>query len=121
MSDAPEDDLDAEALQDRLTAIEEAMGALATISEDVTRLRQTGLDDEDVVALLFGRNRELTKGSIRAVLDGVDDVGDRAGAGPADREELLVRLVSDLTDATMSETRTVLDELDRLGRKYNDD
>ena len=114
-------DLDADEFLDRLASINEASESLSALAEDLDSLRRTGLDDEDVVSLLFGRNHGLNKGTVRKVLLSIDEVRTDASGSTSDRRDLLVRLVADASDSTLSETEAVFQELDRLAEKYSDE
>jgi hypothetical protein len=109
--------MDAEAFVAQLDALAEAADAITTMSEDLERLRKTGLDDDDVRDLIYGRNSDQTKTEIEALFGAIDDV--RAGTtGSYDPVE---RLLADLSDLSLSETRDLMGELDRLQRKYGGD
>lgn len=97
---------------DCLEAIADASEAVNTLAADVETLRQTGLTDADAKALLYGRNHDLGKRDIETLFDATD----RIAGGKADRP--LVRLLSDLSGETLSDTETFIEELDRLRRKY---
>ena len=80
-------------------------------------MRRTGLTDEDVVALLYGRNASLTKTAIQTTLETIDGTIDdiERGNHPTKRD-LLVRLVADASNLGIRDTDAVLDELERFDR-----
>jgi len=98
----------------RLEVVAEASEKVADLANDLERLRKTGLREEDAKDLLYGRNAGMAKRDIEAVFTAVDDV--RRGNG-----DLLVRLLSDVSGLNLSDTREVLDELERLRNYYADE
>lgn len=64
-----------------LRTLANAADALDTLAGDAAAIRRSGLHDDDVEALLYGRNASLTKSTISVVIGALDDV-----AGTADRE-----------------------------------
>ena len=106
--------LDTDTFVERLDSLAAAAEAVDTLASDLERVRQTGLTDEDARDLLYGRNAGLAKRDIEALFDAIDALAD----GRADRP--VERLLAELSDLTLSETRDLLDELDRLHTKYGD-
>lgn len=104
--------MDAEEFIDRLESLADAADAINTMAEDLQRLRQTGLTDDDALHLIYGRNRSLAKQDISAMFKAIDELV----AGRADRPT--ERILSDISDLNLSETAEVMDELDRLNRRY---
>jgi len=104
-------ELDGSVFVDRLEAISKAVDQLSALADDARTLRESRLDEGDVRDLIYGRNSSLNKSTIEAVFDGLDDVarGD---------EQLLVRLVADVSGLSMSDTDEVLAEMSRLQRRY---
>jgi len=97
----------------RLESLANAADAINRIQQDVGMLRQTGLREEDVRDLVYGRNSGIRKGDIEAVFDGIDDV--RRG-----RDDLLVKLLADVSGLSQTDTREVLDELRDLRSRYGE-
>lgn len=106
--------MDAEEFVDRLGSLAEAAEAVTTMARDLERLRKTGLDDSDAQDLIYGRNSGLAKRDIKAMFDAVDQLSQGRADRPAER------LLSDLSGLNLSETSELMDELDRLNRKYGD-
>jgi hypothetical protein len=104
--------MDTEEFTDCLEAIADASEAINTLAEDLERLRQTGLDESDARDLIFGRNHDLGKRDIETLFESIDTIAN----GKADRP--LIRLLSDVSGKNMTETEALLDELERLHRKY---
>jgi len=97
---------------DCLDAIADASAAITTLAADLERLRQTGLDEADAKALMYGRNHDLGKRDIETLFEAVD----RIAEGKTDRP--LVRLLADVSGENLSDTEAFLDELERLHEKY---
>lgn len=106
--------MDATEFVERLESLAAAAEAIETLATDLERLRATGLKDEDARDLIYGRNSSLAKRDIEAMFDAVDQLAD----GRADRPT--ERLLSELSDLNLSETAELMDELDRLNRRYGD-
>jgi hypothetical protein len=104
--------MDAEEFTDCLEAIADASEAITTLAEDLERLRQTGLDESDARDLIYGRNHDLGKRDVETLFEAIDAIAN----GKADRP--LIRLLSDVSGKNMTETEALLDELERLHRKY---
>jgi len=115
-----ETEIETDRFLSRLSVIQGVALKLQKLRADLDSLRRTGLRDEDVVDLLYGRNSGLTKTQIRTVMETLDDLDRRLDSASA-REDLLVRLVADLGDETMSETEEIFEDLDRLNRRYGGD
>lgn len=97
----------------RLESLAKAADAITRIQQDVGMLRKTGLREEDVRDLIYGRNASVRKRDIEAVLDGIDDVR----RGP---DDLLVKLLADVSGLSQTDTREVLNELDDLRSRYGE-
>lgn len=110
-------EMDAEAFIDTLEELADAASDLSRLADDLQALRQTGLREEDVVDLLYGRNSGLTKTTIETVIETIDDVRDDTEKSTG-REQLLRRLVADLSNETQADTQEVFDELSRLHERY---
>jgi len=106
--------MDAGEFVERLESLAAAAEAVETLTADLERLRATGLSDDDARDLIYGRNSGLAKRDIEAMFDAVDQLVD----GRADRP--VERLLSELSDLNLSETAELMDELDRLNRRYGD-
>jgi hypothetical protein len=113
-------EIDTDEFVSRLSVIRDVGIKLEVLQEDLEALRRTGLRDGDVVDLLYGRNAGLNKSTIESVMETVDDLDRRLDSSSA-REDLLVRLVADLSDETLTETEEVFDELARLNTRYRGD
>ena len=114
--------VDTKLFHERLTQLAQAVESLETLATDLRALQRSGLTDEDVVDLLYGRNASLTKGSIRTTLETTDEIiqaleGDKR----VRRRELLIRLLYDQTDLGKRETESVVDELEALVERYGYD
>jgi alkylhydroperoxidase family enzyme len=105
--------IDTAEFHERLEAVADAADALDMLADDAAALRRSGLYDDDVEALLYGRNSALTKSTISAVMDALDGV-----TGTADREDLLLTLIADVADENKADTRAVFEELRRLRSRY---
>lgn len=106
--------MDATEFVERLESLAAAAEAVETLADDLERLRATGLSDDDARDLIYGRNSGLAKRDIEAMFAAVDQLAD----GRADRP--VERLLSELSDLNLSETAELMDELDRLNRRYGD-
>lgn len=114
--------IDTAEFHDRLETIADVAESIGTLATDLRALRSTGLDDSDVVDLLYGRSNGLTKTTIETVMSTLDDVDDQVDRpGRSGRRDLLVRLVADLGKTGKTETTEVFDELERLHSKYGSD
>lgn len=112
-----ETEMDAQEFVDRLETLATAAASISRLADDLGALRKTGLADEDVVALLYGRNANLTKGTIRSVLSAIDDV-ESATDTASGRERLFTRLIGDISGAGIRESGEVLGELNKLADQY---
>ncbi|OYR55217.1 hypothetical protein [Halorubrum halodurans] len=97
---------------ERLESLATAAEAVETLSQDLERLRETGLSDADARDLIYGRNSGLAKRDIEAMFDAVDQLADDRADRPVER------LLSELSGLNLSETAELMDELDRLSRRY---
>lgn len=118
--DLGDTEIDTEQFLSRLSVIQGVAFKLQKLQKDLEMVRRTGLRDEDVVDLLYGRNSQLTKGQIKAVMNALNDIDRRLDSASA-REDLLVRVVADVSDETMSDTRDVFEDLGRLNSRYGGD
>jgi len=104
---------------DRLETIAEAAEKLLVLQSDLRALRDTGLTDEDVVALLYGRNSRLNKGDIRRTISTLDDIGERLRGTPENQKQLLKRLVSSLERSLkLDDIEETFDQLKNLHDEY---
>ena len=103
--------IDADRFVEQMETIADAADRIDTIGRDAERLREVGLRESDVRALIYGRNAGVRKGDIDAVLDALDDVASGRG-------DLLTRMVADVSGLTLSDTEEILDELGRLNDRY---
>jgi hypothetical protein len=106
--------MDAGEFVDRLEAIAAASEAIDELTAELAELRQTGLADEDLQDLIYGRNRACTKSEIEAVFEAIDELE----SGRADRP--MERLLSGLTGYSLTECEEILAELELLHAKYGD-
>jgi len=106
--------MDADEFISRLESLAQAAEAVATMAEDLERLRRTGLSDEDARDLIYGRNGGLAKRDIEAMFEAVDEVVSGRADKPTDR------LLAEVSGLTLSETGEIMEELDRLNRQYGD-
>ncbi|NHN40069.1 hypothetical protein G9C85_00250 [Halorubellus sp. JP-L1] len=107
--------MDASEFVGRLKALGRAAEAVEALANDLERLRQTGLTDDDARDLIYGRNNGIPKRDIEAVFDAIDALAD--GHTKRDPTE---RLLSDVSGLSLSETSDLMEELDALRRKYGD-
>jgi hypothetical protein len=107
--------VDTEEFRDQLETLADAAEAVNEMANDLASLRSVGLTDGDVRDLLYGRNNSLRKRDITAGLEAIDELAE----GRADRP--FQRLLSEVSGLNLSETKEVIDELERLQRKYGED
>lgn len=107
---------DTGAFRENLEAIADAAEALDTLASDAATLRESGLHEQDVVDLLYGRNASLTKTEIESVLGALSQI-----ESGTNRSSLLRRLVADLSGLSQSTTGDVLQDLRRLHNMYSVD
>lgn len=114
--------IDTEQFHEQLTEVAKASEAIETLATDLRALRRSGLTDDDVVALLYGRNAGLNKSTIETVLDTMDGTIDDLESGKRRKKrDLLVRLVSDVSNLGKRDTEHVVDELEALVERYGYD
>jgi len=114
--------IDTADFHEQLAQLATAAESLETLATDLRSLRRSGLTDEDVVALLYGRNASLTKGAIETILETTDDVIDALEGGKRVRKrELLIRLLADESGLGKRETEAVVDELEAVVERYGYD
>jgi hypothetical protein len=104
--------IDAEEFVERLESLAAASEAVTEMAEDLERLRQTGLDDDDARDLIYGRNSGLAKRDIEAMFDAIDELGDHRADRP------VTRLLAEISGLNLSETSELMTELDRLHQRY---
>ncbi|KOX92802.1 hypothetical protein AMS69_10080 [Haloarcula rubripromontorii] len=108
--------LDADKFVARLESLAEAAETVSKLTADLERLRQTGLSDDDARDLIYRRNSGVAKRDIEALFDAVDQLKDgRTKRDPAER------LLAEVSGLSLSETAELMDELDRLRRRYGSD
>lgn len=97
----------------------EALNAVREVQQNMRDLQRsmedldTGLDREDAVALIYGRNYDLGKNQVEAAFDVMDVLIE------APPEDIAPRLMADKTsDLTISEAAEVWDEIVELEKKY---
>lgn len=90
--------------------IHKAYEILAAISEDVAELRKS-FDNEDLVALIKGKTG-MAKRDIRAVLEAMDK------AKKAGKKHALKKFIAAMGNVSLRDVTTVIDEIERLNRKY---
>ena len=114
--------IDTEQFHDQMTEIAQAAEAIETLATDLRALRRSGLTDEDVVALLYGRNANLNKTTIETVLETMDETIDDLESGKrTKKQDLLVRLLADVSNLGKRDTEHVVDELEALVERYGYD
>jgi len=114
--------IDTADFHEQLAQLATAAESLETLATDLRALRRSGLTDDDVVALLYGRNASLTKGSIETILETTDDVIDALeGDKRVRKRELLICLLYDQTDLGKRKTEAVVDELEAVVERYGYD
>jgi hypothetical protein len=104
--------MDPEEFVDRLESLAKASDTVTTMARDLERLRKTGLSDDDARDLIYGRNSGLTKRDIESMFDAVDQLASDRADRPVER------LLSEISGLNLSETSELMDELDRLNRRY---
>ncbi|USZ73744.1 hypothetical protein [Natronosalvus halobius] len=114
--------IDTEQFHADLVKVAQAAESIETLATDLRALRRSGLTDEDVVALLYGRNASLNKSTIETALETIDEtIADFESGKRKPKRDLLVRLVYDLSGLGKQETETVVDELEALVERYGYD
>ncbi|WP_254810633.1 hypothetical protein [Natronosalvus amylolyticus] len=114
--------VDTKLFHERLTQLAQAAESLETLATDLRALQRSGLTDEDVVDLLYGRNASLTKESIRTTLETTDEIIQALeGEKRVRKRELLIGLLYDQTDLGKRETESVVEELEALVERYGYD
>lgn len=113
--------IDTEQFHDQMAAIATAAASIETLATDLRELRRSGLTDEDVVALLYGRNAGLNKSTIETVLETIDATVDDIESGQRKRRELFVRLLADVSNHSIGDTEHVVDELEDVVERYGYD
>lgn len=105
--------LDADEFVARLESLADAAETVSKLTADLERFRQTGLTDDDARDLIYGRNAGMAKRDIESLFDAVDQLKDgRTKRDPAQR------LLAEVSGLPLSETSELMDELDRLRRRY---
>ncbi len=98
----------------------QAVEALERVEQQVDQLSDavesidTGLTETDTVALLYGRRNSLNKTTVEEAFQTLDDI-----TAKRDRE-LIVRLLGQYSDLTLSEAEEFLSEVDTLRNRYGD-
>ena len=105
-------DVDPEMFQRGLDALEAAETSLEELGEEIHDI-DTGLTQSDTVALLYGRANSLNKTEIRDGFETLEDIRSKK------TRTLLKRLIADQSaELKLKEADALLDELDRLERRY---
>lgn len=113
--------IDTEQFHEQMRALATAAASIETLAADLRELRRSGLTDDDVVALLYGRNASLNKSTIETVLETIDRTADDLEAGRSERRELFIRLLADVSNLTISDTEAVVGELEDVAERYGYD
>lgn len=98
---------------ERLETLERVEYRLKNLQDEIHGL-DTGLDDEDVVRLLYGRPNDLTLNQIREAFDGLAEVE------RADTDEVLKYLVAGFGDSTLADAETFVEQVQGLREQYGD-
>lgn len=106
------ENLDGEQFIKALDAVVSLQDSLAEIQAEIESL-DTGLDREDTIRLMKGRNLGMALGDIEAFFDAVEDVIE------AEPNEIAPRLIqSKVSDLTIEEAAEFFDEVVTLAEKY---
>lgn len=100
---------------------EELVAHLEFVRNALVSIRDSGWEDEDLVAYIYGQHPSLTKKSIRGALDVVGDVSDT----DVDDEILASYIAHNSRDVRMGDARTVVEALKdantKAGHKGSED
>lgn len=98
---------------ERLKALDRAATALDRLTAEVSNL-DTGLDEDDLVRLLYGRRNGLNLSSIRDAFDALDSVES------ASSDELLVSLVAGFSGVGKRDAERFVRQVNGLRVRYGD-
>ena len=115
MPEAEEENPYTEKVQTMLDLVETIEGELGYLADDVARLADTGLEDDDVVDLLWARKHDRTKSETEGALDALRSIDSR------DRREVMIRLVAAYGNMSQSDAEDFVDDLYRLRDRYGAD
>jgi fructose-specific phosphotransferase system component IIB len=96
----------------------EALNSVDGMILQVRRVQQelmdlnTGLEREDAIRLIYGKNPDLTLGEVEETFDALDAIAE------ADEFDLGERLLSMKTDLNLQEAAEVISEIEKLAEKY---
>jgi len=92
-------------------AIEKAEESLEVIRKSVEKLSPL-LDEEDLVALIYGRRSGIGKTAVRQVLKAIKQ------ASHADTRYALIKFIASIGNVRIGDVKTVLEELERISKRY---
>jgi hypothetical protein len=106
------EDVSGEAFVQALNTVQDVQESMQDLQQGLEDL-STGLDREDAVALIYGRNYDISKTQAKAAFDVMDVL---IQAPP---EDIAPRLMADKTsDLTIAEAAKVWDDVVELAEKY---
>ena len=102
-----------------LNAVQDFQKAIREVKDDLDEMN-VGLDRDDAIALIYARNYDLQKGTVKKAFEVIDAFVEE------DIEDVAPRIIADHggTDITITEAAQVWDEIVTLAQKYgtmNDD
>ena len=95
----------------KLEAVANAEQRVAELTEELEQM-DIGLDEEDTQRLLWAHLRNWSLSDLPEAFDALGDIQ------RLDSRELTVRLLAQLSKNSQEDVRDLLDECDRLERKY---
>lgn len=98
-----------ESLIDRFEKVEREVGHMA---DDLSRLADTGLEDDDLVLLLWGRKSDRTKRGTEDALDAIRDIGNK------DPRDVMIRLTAAYGKMNLDEAEDLVEDLYTLRDRY---
>lgn len=108
-----------EEFQKILGSLERALDQIGVLVDTLDDLRSTGLREEDLVALLYGRNRHLNKGTIRSVIGAISEM-EVDLKNPSRHDRLLRILLADISGEGKKKTGAVLAGLRKIADRYGE-
>lgn len=106
------DKVDGEQFIEALNAVVELQESLDQFRGEIQAL-DTGLDREDTIRLMKGRNMGMSLGDIEAIFDAIDAVIE------SEPSDIVPRLIqSKVSDLTIEEAAEFFDEMVTLAEKY---